>query len=84
VIRLHRLDGSELIINADLIEAVEARPDTIITLVTGKKYVVSDTVSRVLGQTIAYKRAVAGGPRAAGLGCVLRLPTEEEDDEGPE
>jgi uncharacterized protein YlzI (FlbEa/FlbD family) len=60
---------------------VEARPDTTITLVTGKKYVVSDTVSRVLGQTIAYKRAVAGGPRAAGLGSVLRLPTEEEDDE---
>jgi len=84
MIRVHRLDGSELIINADLIETVEARPDTVITLVTGKKHVVSDTVSQVLGRTIAYKRSLASSPGTSGLGCLLHLPGEEEVDEEPD
>ena len=43
MIRLTRLSGSELYLNADLICSVEAHPDTVVTLVDGKHYVVVDS-----------------------------------------
>ncbi|MGE5593361.1 MAG: flagellar FlbD family protein [Betaproteobacteria bacterium] len=64
MIRVHRLDGSELVVNADLIETVEATPDTIITLTTGKKLVVRDTVDEVVAAVVGYKKAIALGPQA--------------------
>ncbi|MEW6227802.1 MAG: flagellar FlbD family protein [Bacillota bacterium] len=62
MVRVHRLDGSELVVNADLIETVEATPDTIITLTTGKKIVVRDSVDEVVSGVIGYKQAIALGP----------------------
>ena len=43
VISVTRLDGSEFVINADLIETVEATPDTVITFAHDKKVVVRET-----------------------------------------
>ena len=37
MIKVTRINDSELVINSDLIEFVEAIPDTIISLTTGKK-----------------------------------------------
>lgn len=37
MIAMTRLNGTELIINALLIESIEEVPDTLITLTTGKK-----------------------------------------------
>ncbi|MFE7329416.1 flagellar FlbD family protein [Streptomyces sp. NPDC057565] len=36
MIRLTRFNGSHLHVNADLIESVEATPDTVVTLIDGK------------------------------------------------
>ncbi|HHY33741.1 MAG TPA: flagellar FlbD family protein [Firmicutes bacterium] len=69
MIRVHRLDGSELVVNADLIETVEATPDTIITLTTGKKLVVKDAVDDVVTAVVGYKRAIALGPQAPASGA---------------
>ncbi len=63
MVRVHRFDGSELVVNADLIEMIEATPDTVITLTTGKKIVVRDSVDEVVSAVIAYKQVVALGPR---------------------
>ncbi len=35
MIVVHRLSGAEVVVNADLVETVEANPDTVITLVDG-------------------------------------------------
>ena len=48
MISVTRLNGSEIVVNADLIETVEATPDTVITLVDGKKYVVAQTTVEVV------------------------------------
>jgi flagellar protein FlbD len=37
MIRLTRLNKNELVVNAEMIEFVEAIPDTILTLTSGKK-----------------------------------------------
>jgi len=62
VIKVNRLDQSEVVINADLIELVEATPDTVITLTTGKKMLVKDSVDEVIHKVIDYKRAIASQP----------------------
>lgn len=55
MITLTRLSGSVFLLNADLIERVDSTPDTIVTLVDGKKYVVSETMSQVLDAVVAYR-----------------------------
>lgn len=45
-------------LNAELIEVIEATPDTVITMTTGKKFVVSETSEEVIQSIIAYKRQI--------------------------
>jgi len=60
VIYVTRLDGSELAVNAELIETVEQRPDTVISLTTGHKLVVQQPVAEIIERVIAYRRRVYG------------------------
>jgi flagellar protein FlbD len=69
MITVTRFDQSELIINADLIEFVEALPDTHITLVTGRKFLVRETPEEVIERVLAYRRAA---------GPLLRRPVPSE------
>ncbi|CAG7623602.1 flagellar FlbD family protein [Paenibacillus allorhizosphaerae] len=47
MIRLTRLNGKQITVNALLIESLEETPDTMITLITGKKFMVLETVPEV-------------------------------------
>lgn len=58
MIRLTRLSGSELYLNADLISSVEAHPDTVVTLVDGKHYVVTDAIVDVVAAITRYRATV--------------------------
>ncbi len=59
MIRLHRLNGMETIVNAELIETVETHgQETVLALTTGNKIVVKESVTEVIHQTIEYKKAV--------------------------
>ncbi len=58
MIKVHRLNGSEVSINAELIETVEAAPDTTISLVTGNRFLVKESVEAVLGKVEEYKKRV--------------------------
>ena len=69
MIEITRLDGTRLFINSDLIEFIEATPDTVITLTNQKKMVVRDSADELIERILAYKRQlgilhqpVAGGP----------------------
>jgi len=56
MIRLTRLNDTEFIINAEMIEFVEATPDTIISLQSGKKVMVVEPVDEVVERIIEHKR----------------------------
>ena len=56
MIRITRLNGNEMMVNAEMIEFVEASPDTIISLMSGKKIMVGEDVDTVLERVIAYRR----------------------------
>lgn len=58
MIRLKRLNQSEIVINAELIQSIEETPDTVITLTNGQKIVVVDSVDEILEKVIQYKRNI--------------------------
>lgn len=60
MIKVTRLDHSELVVNAELIETIEATPDTVITLTGGKKLVVSEDVEEVVRRVMEYRRHAYG------------------------
>lgn len=58
MILVHRLKGEPMFVNADLIESIEARPDTVITLVDGRKTVVAETPEEVVERIRMFRAAV--------------------------
>uniref|UniRef100_A0A7C2WR91 Flagellar protein FlbD n=1 Tax=Thermorudis sp. TaxID=1969470 RepID=A0A7C2WR91_9BACT len=58
MIELTRFDGSKFVLNALLIETIEAHPDTVITLTTGKHYVVREPVEHIVARVIAFHSTI--------------------------
>jgi len=58
MIKVTRLNESWLVINTDLIEFVEAIPDTIISLTTGKKIMIRESVDEIIEKVEEYKRRI--------------------------
>ena len=56
MIKLTRLGGEPFILNADLIRYVEQRPDTFITLDSGDRVVVTESMDEVLERAIRYQQ----------------------------
>lgn len=65
MITVTRFDHSEFILNADLIEFVESKPDTHITLITGKKLLVCETAAEVVARVVEFRRQVGVFPRTS-------------------
>jgi len=59
MIKLTRLNDKEMVINAEMIEFVEATPDTLISLQSGKKIMVMQPVDEVIELVVEYKRSCA-------------------------
>ena len=64
MISLTRINDTSIVLNAELIEFVEANPDTIISLSNGHKYLVKDTVDEVVKKVKEYKRSILIGLQA--------------------
>ena len=58
MIRVTRLNGDGFALNPDLIERVEAHPDTVAFLVDGTKYVVTESVDEVLDEIREYRARI--------------------------
>lgn len=74
VITLTRLGGSIFALNSDLIERVDSTPDTVITLVDGTKYVVTEPLSAVVDAIREYRGAVIA--ESARMGVASDCPSE--------
>jgi flagellar protein FlbD len=55
MIKVTKLNGQELVVNADLIEFVEATPDTLVSLTTGRKIMVLEELGEVVRRAIRYR-----------------------------
>lgn len=58
MITVKKFREGEMVVNAELIEVIEATPDTIISLTTGKKYMVLDTVDEIVDKVIEYRKKI--------------------------
>ena len=58
MIILTRLHGTSVAVNCDLIERVEAAPETVVTLVDGSRYVVSESVAEIVDKIRAFRASV--------------------------
>lgn len=60
MITLTRLDDRTLVVNAEQIKIIEAKPDTIITLLNGDTLIVRESVDEVVARAIEYARQIRG------------------------
>lgn len=59
MIVLHKLNGAEVVVNAELIETLEPGPQTVVNLATGNRLLVSESADVVAAKVIEYRKAVA-------------------------
>ncbi|HOI42109.1 MAG TPA: flagellar FlbD family protein [Elusimicrobiales bacterium] len=64
MIHLRKLNGTEVVVNAELIESLESTPDTVINLATGNRYLVKDTVDEVVAKVVEYRKKVYAEKKA--------------------
>lgn len=58
MIKVKRLNDKEFVVNSELILYIEETPDTVITLTTGQKIVVTDSVDDIINKVIQYKAKI--------------------------
>ncbi|WP_128894235.1 flagellar FlbD family protein [Longirhabdus pacifica] len=58
MIEVTRLNNKKLMINALLIESIESTPDTVITLTTGKKWIVLESIHTVNELIIQFMKEI--------------------------
>jgi flagellar protein FlbD len=75
MILLTRLNNRPLVVNSDMIKFIENTPDTVITLVTGEKIVVLETVAEVMEEILNFRRRVVAAP-----GTIVRGADEAESE----
>ena len=62
MIFLTRFDGTEVVVNSDLIVTVDKIPDTVLTLTTGDRIMVRESVEELVERATAYRHRVLQGP----------------------
>ena len=59
MIRLHRLNGEEVVVNSDLIETLQGDLDTIVFLSSGNQLVVREKTDEIVARIVEYKKRIA-------------------------
>ncbi|MEZ0166044.1 flagellar FlbD family protein [Kineococcus sp. LSe6-4] len=86
MILVTRLNGSVFAVNPDLIQRVDSTPDTVITLVDGAKFVVTEPLAEIVERVMAFRArvvATAHSLEETGTGAVLELPTHPNPTSDP-
>ena len=58
MILVHRLKGDRMFLNADLVESIEETPDTVVTLVDGRRIVVADSADDIAGRIVQFRASI--------------------------
>lgn len=56
MIKLTALNSKEFYLNCDLIEKIEVTPDTIVTITTGKKFIVKESPDEIINRIIEFRK----------------------------
>ncbi|MCP4633552.1 MAG: flagellar FlbD family protein [candidate division Zixibacteria bacterium] len=56
MIKATRINGGIFVINSDMIEFIEEKPETIICLTTGKKIMVRETIDDIIEKVSEFRK----------------------------
>lgn len=66
MIHLHKLNGQEIVVNAELVETIEEHgTETVIRLNNSNRFVVKESVNDVIQKAIEYRQAVNAANKEA-------------------
>jgi flagellar protein FlbD len=75
MIYVTRLNHSSVVLNCDLIEHIEATPDTVITLTTGQKITVLETAEEIIERVRGWRHSLlSSDPPVMENGSVIARP----------
>lgn len=78
MISLTKLNGDPFVLNADLIEQIEATPDSVITLTTGQKLMVLEDPREITSRVVQFRRGIhVSGPHLVPMNRVAKPVFEE-------
>lgn len=58
MIRLTKLNRTSFVLNCELIETIESTPDTVISTINGKKFIVTESIDEVVEKVLQYKSII--------------------------
>lgn len=58
MINVTKLNGQQFTINEDFIETVEETPDTVVTMSTGRKFIIKESRQEVLNLVKLFRRDI--------------------------
>ncbi len=73
MIAVHRLNGELFLLNSDMIETVEANPDTVVRLLNGHRYVIREGMDDIVNAVVEFRRR-------AGYTCIVANTDSEFGD----
>ena len=76
MILLTRLNGPMFALNPDLVERADCTPDTVITLVDGTKYVVTESLAELVSLVRQYRASVIADAQT-----LVQQPTGRPDND---
>lgn len=79
MILVHRLRGEPFYVNPDVIESVESTPDTVLTLVDGRRILIDDAPEQVVERFTTYRVSLlaAADKLRSGAPVLSVVPDEE-------
>lgn len=80
MIHVTRLDGTDVVVNADLITTIERTPDTVLALVTGARLMVKETVDELVERVVAYRRRLQVGPELVPMDPEIAALSQKRED----
>lgn len=58
MIKLHRLNDEEIILNNNHIEVIEETPDTVILLTNDRRYVVKESADEIIDKIVNFQSMI--------------------------
>jgi flagellar protein FlbD len=58
MIHLTRLNHSHVVLNCDLIEQIETTPDTVVSMTTGQKIMVLESIEEIIHRVRLFRRSI--------------------------
>ena len=88
MILVHRLKGEAMFLNADLMESIQATPDTVITMVDGRKLVVAESAEEIVDRIRDFRASILAAAdefrSTDRSGSLIVFPGQKTDDDEDE